>query len=230
VRVTALDPHEAHTSTPAELKALNAMKREEAAFIGWRDAGGALRMRQLDPTGGPITIGRSAQSSVVLGWDAKVSAVHAELTPLAGEWLIADDGLSTNGTYVGGERVASRRRLRDEDRIALGSTILVFHTGKGAKTATELDGRPIVQRDELSQTDLRVLELLCTPLVLNTSEEPAPTEVIAREVFLTEFGVKRCLTRLFKRFDIQDAPKRTRLAKRAIATGVVSRRHYEERG
>ena len=41
---------------------------------------------------------------------------------MGGDWVVCDDGLSHNGTFVNGERVRGRRRLRDGDVIAVGAT------------------------------------------------------------------------------------------------------------
>ena len=42
------------------------------------------------------------------------------------DWAVVDDGLSTNGTFVGGELVERRRRLRDGDVVRCGDTDLSF--------------------------------------------------------------------------------------------------------
>ena len=39
-----------------------------------------------------------------LTWDPDASRVHAELVRLADAWVVVDDGLSRNGTFVNGER------------------------------------------------------------------------------------------------------------------------------
>ena len=47
--------------------------------------------------------------------------MHAALERAGEEWTVVDDGLSHNGTFVAGERVTARRRLRDGDVIAIGA-------------------------------------------------------------------------------------------------------------
>ena len=49
---------------------------------------------------------------MTLGWDTEVSRLHAQVEPVGSDWIVVDDGLSRNGTYVNGERVNGRRRLR----------------------------------------------------------------------------------------------------------------------
>ena len=72
----------------------------------------------------PITIGRSEENTIALPADEFASARHARIEPLRdGVWIV--DLGSTNGTSVNGNRV-DRARLRDGDRIALGSTEVVF--------------------------------------------------------------------------------------------------------
>ncbi len=99
----------------------------------------------LDPAGcqrsfslsdrGVVTLGRRPEADVCLPWDLSISRLHAELIHRSGEWLIADDGLSQNGTLVNGMPVEGRRRLRDGDLITLGRTSLTF-----CAPSTEADG------------------------------------------------------------------------------------------
>jgi class 3 adenylate cyclase len=77
-----------------------------------------------------LTIGRGADADVSLPWDRSVSLLHAQLTRLGARWLIADDGLSRNGTFVNGERLSGRRRLREGDVVRVGATTLTFREGQ----------------------------------------------------------------------------------------------------
>jgi pSer/pThr/pTyr-binding forkhead associated (FHA) protein len=71
----------------------------------------------------PLTIGRAGDNTVVLGRDDFASARHARVEAQRdGLWLIDLD--STNGTFVNGERVDGRRRLRDGDVVKVGDTEL----------------------------------------------------------------------------------------------------------
>ena len=97
-----------------------------SAFLHYRDADGSQRIVELEAAGGPVTVGRRADNTVPLGWDAEVSRVHAQLEPVGRDWVLVDDGLSRNGTFVNGERTAGRRRLRDGDRICFGETVVRF--------------------------------------------------------------------------------------------------------
>ena len=55
-----------------------------------------------------------------------MSRLHAELQRIKGDWTVVDDGLSRNGTFLNGERIRSRHRLRDGDRLCFGETMVVY--------------------------------------------------------------------------------------------------------
>lgn len=220
------DPHRSHAATPGELVALNAMHRSERPFLAWRDDEGALQMRALD--GESLTIGRAPSSGIPITWDPAVSSLHAELIALDSEWLIVDDGVSRNGTFVGQRRVSGRLRLRDEDRIRVGETLLVFHRPvEIAEPTAFADGG--VAREDLSDTEWAVLRALCRPMVLEGRPAAASNNAIVEEVHLSLDGVKRCLTRLYGAFAIggEVESKRLGLAHAAINGGLVTVRAYE---
>ena len=73
------------------------------------------------------TLGRDAASDVVLA-DTGVSRRHAQLVTTEDGTLVRDLG-STNGTYVNGVRVREQL-LRDGDRLTVGTTDLVFRSGR----------------------------------------------------------------------------------------------------
>jgi pSer/pThr/pTyr-binding forkhead associated (FHA) protein len=219
------DPHRRHGATPAEMQALNAMTRIGWAFLAWRDDAGVLQLHPLERP--RITIGRSPQSTIALPWDRTVSSLHAEVESVDDEWLVVDDGLSRNGTHVAGERVTGRARLRDQDRIRVGGTILVFHRPTGSGERTELGGAQVV-RSDLIDTEWLVLLALCRPMVRGNASAPAPNKVIAGETHLTVEGVKRCLTRLYEEFGLKDSDaKRLDLVHAATSSGLVGPRVYE---
>jgi hypothetical protein len=70
-----------------------------------------------------LVLGRSRACDVYVA-DLNVSRRHAELRQEGATYWIVDLG-STNGTEVNGKRV-ERERLRDGDKITLGSTEIVF--------------------------------------------------------------------------------------------------------
>src|SRR4051794_12974740 len=103
-------PHLRHAVSPLELQQRLEAERAGVPFLAFVDAGGRQRLVVLAPERPRLTVGRAADCDVGVAWDDRVSRVHAELVRTGGEWAVVDDGLSRNGTYVNGERVAGRRR------------------------------------------------------------------------------------------------------------------------
>jgi hypothetical protein len=79
--------------------------------------------RKHEVTKRSTVLGRSREADVRLA-DVNVSRRHAELRQEGATYWIVDLG-STNGLQVNGKR-AERARLRDGDRITMGSTEVVF--------------------------------------------------------------------------------------------------------
>lgn len=64
---------------------------------------GELSGRRFVLSGQPITIGRAPDSTIVIR-DDFASNRHARVLPVDGQWMVEDVG-STNGTYLGRDRV-----------------------------------------------------------------------------------------------------------------------------
>jgi len=79
--------------------------------------------RQHEVTEPRVVLGRSREAGVRIS-DVNISRKHAEIRQEGSTFWVVDLG-STNGTLVNGKRV-DRQRLRDGDRITLGSTEIVF--------------------------------------------------------------------------------------------------------
>ena len=208
-------------STPAEVKARLDAERRGQPFLLYRDGEGA---QVIVPLAGALTVGRRAAADVALTWDSEVSRLHAQLEPAGADWTVVDDGLSRNGTYVNGERVSGRRRLRDGDRIVFGETPVTFRAPADAEAsstaAISLRGPAVT----LSEGQRRVLVALCRPLKDSAYATPATNREIAAEVHLSVDAVKAHLRVLFERFDLDELPqnrKRARLAALALVNGVV---------
>jgi nitrogen-specific signal transduction histidine kinase/pSer/pThr/pTyr-binding forkhead associated (FHA) protein len=77
------------------------------------------------PANEPQLIGRSSEALPIS--DTTVSRRHAELTPDDGLWFVRDLA-SQNHTYVNGQEITGRTRIRDGDRIRVGAT--VFKVGE----------------------------------------------------------------------------------------------------
>ena len=95
-------------------------RRPSARPIG-RPAHGPRVPYGVYPIEGAINIGRSDESDVFLV-DPSVSRKHAVIDVDAG-WPIVHDLESTNGTFVNGERIETRR-LSEGDLVAFGKTEL----------------------------------------------------------------------------------------------------------
>jgi hypothetical protein len=73
----------------------------------------------------PATIGRAGDNEISLAGDDFASGHHARVeSGRDGVW-VTDLG-STNGTFVNGERIDGRRRLREGDLLQIGDTELRF--------------------------------------------------------------------------------------------------------
>ncbi|MFG1783844.1 FHA domain-containing protein [Rhodococcus oryzae] len=103
------------------------MSRIERARLNYRDGQGHDRDLTLSASALRVTVGRSHRSDVALSWDRTVSRLHAAIEWTSTHWAIIDDGLSRNGTFVNGERLDGRRRLRSGDIIRIGATTITFH-------------------------------------------------------------------------------------------------------
>jgi hypothetical protein len=212
-------------SSPAEVKARLDAERRGEPFLLFRDGDGAQVIVTLV---GPVTIGRRPERDIALTWDSEVSRLHAELEPVGSDWTVVDDRLSRHGTYVNGERISGRRRLRDGDRIVVGETPVTFRAPKDASDSTAVIATG--SRDVLlSEGQRKVLVALCRPLKDSAYAAPATNKAIADEVHLSVDAVKAHLRVLFERFKLDDLPqnqKRARLAAIALVEGVVKQHEF----
>jgi pSer/pThr/pTyr-binding forkhead associated (FHA) protein len=217
-------PHALHRATPAELKERIAAERRERPFLLYRDGDGAQRIVDLGDASARLTLGRSATNDLALPWDGEVSRVHASLEHLGDEWTFIDDGRSHNGSFIDGERVHGRTRLRDGDAIWIGRTVIVFRSPTGRESLRTATSQ---QRAAPAVTDaqLRVLVVLCRPYAASSFAVPPSNRQIADELVIGVETVKTHMRALFEAFALGDLPqhqKRAVLAQRALETGLVS--------
>jgi len=71
-----------------------------------------------------VHVGRGAHNDIVID-DDSVSDTHAKLQRREDGWFLVDLG-STNGTYVGGSRLTSERRLDGAPDVRFGGVKLTF--------------------------------------------------------------------------------------------------------
>ena len=214
-----------HLATPAELKERIEAERRGAPFLVYRDGAGRQRVVPLPEGGTELTLGRDEEADISLDWDPHVSGLHAEMRRTGGRWLVVDDGLSRNGTFANGERVAGRRRLHDGDQLEVGATMLIFREpARRRARSTAVMGREGAA-PELSPAQRRVLVELCRPFAEGSPyATPATNQQIAAELHLSVSAVKTHLRALFQRFAIGDLPhneKRAALVQAALDSGAV---------
>lgn len=213
-------------TTGGELKAELEAEREGAPFLVLRERGTVHTIVSL---GGerPLWIGRRESVDIRLDWDEEVSSVHAQLEPTGGEWALIDDGISSNGSFVNGERVSGRRRLRDGDMLRLGATALIYRSPADENDSTVISGGEHAA-PALTDQQRRVLTALCRPFGEGKAHAtPATNQQIADEVFLGVPAVKVHLRALFAKFGVGDLPqnrKRAALAEAALQSGLISQR------
>ena len=190
----------------------------------YRDGRGAQRIAVL-PRGRVAVIGRDERSLLCLAWDERVSRLHADLSQVGGHWVLSDDGLSRHGTYLNGELVRGRRRLRDRDELVVGDTLLVFRDPASADIASTAAAGADRASPVVSPAQHRVLVALCRPYRDGAAyPTPATNEQIAAELHLSVAAVKTHLTVLFQRFGLTSLAqneKRAALARAAMDLGVV---------
>jgi hypothetical protein len=175
-----------------------------------------------------LTVGRDAGCDLVLAGDEEVSRLHAELELVGSHWVLADHGLSRNGTFLNGERLLGERPLRDGDTIRFGATQVRFHAPgeRGGNSTRPAAGAPAAE--SLTPTQRAVLVALCRPYRDGSPfATPASNQDIADEVHLSIPRVKAHLHDLFERLEVGDLPhnaKRAKLVELAFHTGAVSPR------
>jgi pSer/pThr/pTyr-binding forkhead associated (FHA) protein len=223
-------PLSPYGSTPAELRERLALERNGTAFLAWRDVAGHQCLAALDPERPRCTIGRGHDNDVALPWDSRASRVHAIVERAGGEWLVVDDGLSQNGTWIDGARIAGHRRLRHRDVMRVGETLIAFSAAVRDDLGATSRGHDVMTVIELTTMQRRVLIALCRPFAGGHDfAAPATNQEIGVELHLTVEAVKTHLRTLFRKFAIADLPqnqKRMQLAEAALRAGLVSDRDF----
>lgn len=218
-------PNPTFGQSAVELKGQIEIERGGQPFLVLREEAGA---QHLVPLGDRerLTIGREADVDVSLDGDEEVSRLHAVMERIGGAWVVVDDGLSTNGTFVNDERVGSRRRLVDRDLIRIGGTGILFRDPASAERSSQtVAAVGTAAARSLTDTQRSVLVALCRPYASGDAfATPATNREIAASVFLSVDAVKGHLRVLFERFGLAELPqneKRARLAEQALRSGAV---------
>ena len=116
-----------------------------------------------------MTIGEGASSS---GSGARIDRPPADLDPRSRgctrrstrgqQCTLVDEGLSRNGSFVNGERVGGRRRLRDGDTLRSGKPASFPRTGPIRRHETVMSA-DVLTAAGVSPAQKRVLVALCRP-------------------------------------------------------------------
>ena len=144
LRSAALGDSIARVSTPDhDATEVVEARRLGTPYLIYPDGQGRQQVLSLRDDWDRITVGRGMSADVVIAWDEAVSRLHAQLERLADDWVVVDDGLSANGTYVNGELVERRRRLHDGDELRCGGTTVLFTAPFEAPDKTIVDEPPV---------------------------------------------------------------------------------------
>lgn len=209
---------------------MNAAKRRKVPLLTWRDDHGELHIRDLTP-GETCLIGRRPTMTVVIGWDAKVSGLHAQLDCVGGECVISDEGISKNGTLVNGELIRGRTRLRNRDVIRVGTCLLAFHAVHGGDkrvaTTHAQDSADLIPR--FDETQRLVLIELCRNYLVDGRPQAAQNKEIAEALGYSLDMVKNRLRMMFKACRIDHLArddKRAELMAFVVRNGIISPADY----
>jgi hypothetical protein len=208
-------------SDAVDLKSRIEAERTGRAFVYWKDGDQRQQIRVLDPAIDRLTIGRGRDQDIVIDWDKQVSRSHALVEKLGGEWFV--DDLSRNGSYVNGDRVGKRLRLRHKDVMCFGATRIAFEDRASAEESDSTARASDEVWAPMTATQRRVLLALCRPLVDNGTALPAANRQIADEVGLGVDAVKAHLRVVYDRYGLSELAqmeKRTRLARLLLANGT----------
>lgn len=95
----------------------------------------------FDLTKEVTVLGRDVSNDIVLG-DVEVSRTHSRLTRTPGGYVLEDLG-STNGTFVGGERLVAPRILNPGDLVGFGENITLTFDAVSPETAATVMGAAV---------------------------------------------------------------------------------------
>ena len=183
-------------------------------FLVYRDGGGRAgdRRRSTSSTGSRSAAGRATRSRST--GTPRSRACTRRSSASGADWMVVDDGLSHNGTWVNGERVTGRRRLRDGDVIAVGATALAFvRPGRGG-VAADRHGRPARTSAARSPRPSDACSSRSAGRSGTTPyATPATNQQIADELVVSVDAVKSTLRALFAVFGARRRCRRTASAR-----------------
>jgi hypothetical protein len=228
------------------LAIMNAVDQQRAAaamkagtpFLAYRGVDRRLATHLL--TQSPVTLGRSDECDICLGWDGAVSETALEFTKAGSRWRTQAVATTNRVTVQRPEDRTNRTDaefwhldprqaylLKSDDLIHVGATTLCFWAPR-SRLAGTVPVNPPPPPVRTTPAERRMLVVLCRPL-LEAPEDPTAhtpsNATIAGELFITERRVENLVSSLSKRFGLEDLPpgrKREALARHAIRQGIVS--------
>jgi hypothetical protein len=212
--------------TQEELEARRAAERIGSPFLVYRDDEGTQHIFSLAGRSQSMTLGRRDEADISIPWDPEMSRLHAELELRAGEWTVADDGLSQNGTWVNGLRLSGRRRLADGDLLRVGRTIFAFCAPVDSSAGPTLVPGELSATPRFSEQQQHVLRALCRPLFTDGEGiNPATDEEVSAATGIPLEAVVSELDHLGRAMGLDDMPhgdQRAEIALLAMRSGLVS--------
>jgi hypothetical protein len=209
-----------------ELKDQIVAERDGRPFLVYRNAGDEQQIVRIEEGTVELWIGRSPSADIQLEGDNEVSGLHAQIEFVREDATLVDDGLSTNGSYVNGERIRGRRRLRDGDMIRAGQTVILYRAPGDAVSDTTAVSAESLTAAGVSPGQRRVLVALCRPFKDGPAfATPATNAQIAEELTLSVDAIKTHMRALFEKFGVEDLPqnqKRVALVERALQSGLIT--------
>jgi hypothetical protein len=212
--------------TAEEVAAREAAEQLGERFLVYRDGTGRQVIHTLGGNHPTVTIGRRDEADIAIPWDPELSRLHAQLELHAGEWTISDDGLSQNGTWVNGLRLAGRRRLADGDLVRVGRTVIAYRDPVPIGTGPTLVPGELSATPRFSEQQQRVLQALCRPLFADGEGiNPSTDEEVAEATGISVEAVRIELDHLGRALGLEEMPvpdQRAEIALLAVRSGLVS--------
>jgi hypothetical protein len=224
-------------------------ERSGHPYLLFRDGENRQQLFVLAPGAATVSVGRRSASDLVLDWDSQVSRSHAQFERHDEDWVLVDDGTSSNGTFVNDERLRGRRRLNDGDALRFGATMVTFHApprpqppapeppparqpepppARPPAPPPARPPKPASPSVGLSTTQRRLLASLARPYKERSPyTRPATDEEIADDLVLAVGEVRAHLKVLYAKLGIEDASdadRRYRLVERAFSDGLITER------
>ena len=213
-----------------ELKDQIEAERLGRPFLVYRDGGDEQRMLMIeDGIESSSGSGAAPRPTSASTGTPRSRACTRSSSSSALDCTLVDDGLSRNGSFVNGERVGGRRRLRDGDMLRFGRDRGPLpRPARRAASETVLSGDALTAAG-VSPAQKRVLVALCRPFKDGSSFATPATNGRDRRASCTSASTRsrptcgRCSRSSGSRTLPQNR-KRVALVERALQTGLVTER------